>query len=914
MKTRIVLLLLLASCCLAPALHGQPSALAWPEVTRQHKPWTRWWWMGSAVDKPSLTHLLQTYQQAGLGGVEITPIYGVKGMEDHFVDFLSPTWMDLLAHTLAEAERLDLGVDMATGTGWPFGGPQVKLRDAATRAIVQTYPLATGERLAVSVAYRDEKVDRAAPLQALVAASTTGDIEDLTERVDENGRLDWTAPEGAWTLYAFFQGWTGQQVKRAAPGGEGLVPDHYARQALDHYLARFDDAFAAHQSPRVRAYFNDSYEVYDADWTPHLLEEFARRKGYDLRSYLPALADDGREEVVARVKSDYRETISDLLLERFTVPWTDWAHRQGSFTRNQAHGSPGNLLDLYAATDIPETETFGPPGNPDNDPLISKFASSAAHVAGKPLSSSESATWLGEHFTVSLEQLKGVVDQLFVSGINHVFYHGTVYSPPEAPWPGWLFYASTQVNPANPIWLDLPTLNRYIARCQSILQAGGPANDILLYWPVYDPWHDPAGLRMDFRVHRPDWFYDQPFGQLAQTLWDRGYTFDYVSDRLLAPVTLTGGGAIETAGTAYKVIVVPETDHMPLATLEKLLNLAHAGATVLFQRQLPADVPGLHRLAERRERLATMKRLLPFEATSVDGLLQAALGQGRLLLGDDLSVMLPHAGVQREGMTDHKGVQFVRRRHAQGYHYFIRHAGETALDGWIGLAVPAASATLLDPLTGRTGLAWLRTNTAGRAEIYLQLPPGASVILRTFDQGTEGNPWPYRHPEGPPAAMTGSWEVTFIEGGPTLPASFRTDRLASWTALGDENARRFAGTARYTIRFDAPGTAETYLLDLGEVAHSARVWLNGRALGTLIAHPFQVETGALNPKGNLLEIEVTNLAANRIRDLDQRGVAWRVFYDINFVNIDYEAFDASTWPLRPSGLLGPVRLHPLQVH
>ena len=94
---------------------------------------------------------------------------------------------------------------------------------------------------------------------------------------------------------------------------------------------------------------------------------------------------------------------------------------------------------------------------------------------------------------------------------------------------------------------------------------------------------------------------------------------------------------------------------------------------------------------------------------------------------------------------------------------------------------------------------------------------------------------------------------------------------------------------------------------------SARVSLNGQSLGTLWNRPFRVRLGrALRPGANVLEIEVTNLAANRIRDLDRRGVAWKRFHDIGVVNMDYKPFDASGWPLAESGLLGPVTLTPLR--
>ena len=146
----------------------------------------------------------------------------------------------------------------------------------------------------------------------------------------------------------------------------------------------------------------------------------------------------------------------------------------------------------------------------------------------------------------------------------------------------------------------------------------------------------------------------------------------------------------------------------------------------------------------------------------------------------------------------------------------------------------------------------------------------------------------------------------------TVEDEFETPRLASWTELGGEEAGRFAGTARYSLKFDAPATsAEGWELDLGRVCQSARVRLNGRELGAVLVPPFRLSVDGLKPTGNELAIEVTNTSANRIRDLDRHGVKWKRFYDINFVNIDYKPFDASNWPLADSGLLGPVLLRPI---
>jgi len=218
-------------------------------------------------------------------------------------------------------------------------------------------------------------------------------------------------------------------------------------------------------------------------------------------------------------------------------------------------------------------------------------------------------------------------------------------------------------------------------------------------------------------------------------------------------------------------------------------------------------------------------------------------------------------------------------------------------------------------MTGRTAAAAVRAE-GGKTEVRLQVLPGETRLLRIPVQGHEaGQLWPALLRSGEAITLGGRWQVAFVDGGPTLPQSFTTEKLDSWTALGDDEAKRFAGAARYTISFQKPERAvDRWVLDLGDVRESARVWVNGQPAGLVFAHPFRVDVSPwLKPGQNRLEIEVTNLSANRIRDLDIRKVAWKRFYDINFVGHDYKPFDASGWELKPSGLLGPVTLVPYQV-
>ena len=870
-----------------PAALLAETDLAWPRITRTQKPWAYWWWMGSAVDQKNLKKELTRYRDAGMGGVHIIPIYGARGFETNYIDYLNPRWMEMLRYTVREADRLGLGVDMTTGTGWCFGGPNVTAQEANATVIPKQIEVASGAKL--------EGTFDSETTQALMAFGPNGEKVDLLPRLTAEGSIDWTASGGDWEVFAISQKPSSQKVKRAAPGGEGWMLNLFYPEAMAHYLSWFDKAFANYSGPKPRAQYHDSYE-YKSNWSPDFFEQFEKRRGYRLQNELPALFGNEGERS-ARVKCDYRETISELMSDVTLPMWVKWSHDHGFLTRNEAHGSPGNLLDLYALADIPETEMF----HTDRNKLISKFSSSAAHVAGHKLSSSETGTWLEEHFTEKLSDMKYLLDDLFLSGVNHIFYHGTCYSPDEAAWPGWVFYASFEMNPRNSIWHDVPALNAYAARCQAVLQSGEPDNDILLYWPIADRWSNPNGLLQAFTVHAREWFEDQPIGRAAEWLWNRGYQFDYVSDKQLADARVDDG-KIKMSGGEYRVIVVPQCALMPVATLRHLVELAKSGATVIFEKQLPTDVPGLAQLENRR---AEFKQLV----SALQRFALAKNADGGSVLIADLETALRASRTQRESLFDQPGLMCIRRRLGNdGRFYFIANRGTNAFEGWLPLAAQVRSAAMLDPLTGQTGVAQSRITET--AEVFLQLAPGESRIVRTFSKRQiKGESWKYISTVGEPVVLNGTWRVKFLNGGPELPASFETDSLASWTQQTDTNAQRFAGTARYTLKFDAPaGFTKNLRLDLGEVCQSARVRLNGRDLGTLIAPPFQVTIEKLKARNNVLEVDVTNVSANRIRDLDRRGVVWKKFRDINLVNIDYKPFNAADWPLTDSGLLGPVTL------
>ena len=269
------------------------TAQSWPTLTTEARPGTRWWWLGSAVDQENLKWNLAEYGKHGIGAVEITPIYGVQGNQANNISYLSDEWMAMLRYTTDQANRNGIEVDMATGTGWPFGGPWVPLEESACKVLfVDTTLIGKKiERLELQVPEKDRKYSR---LQKVMAYTRTG-AYDVTSEV-KDGQLTWTAPKGQLNedelrVIAVFVRYGVMKVKRAAPGGEGLVVDHFDKQSVANYLKHIEEAFERTGTPYPHTFFNDSYEVSEATWTPKFFEEFEKRRGYKLEDHLWKLLD-----------------------------------------------------------------------------------------------------------------------------------------------------------------------------------------------------------------------------------------------------------------------------------------------------------------------------------------------------------------------------------------------------------------------------------------------------------------------------------------------------------------------------------------------------------------------------------------------------------------------------------------------
>ena len=443
---------------------------------------------------------------------------------------------------------------------------------------------------------------------------------------------------------------------------------------------------------------------------------------------------------------------------------------------------------------------------------------------------------------------------MFCAGVNHMFFHGTCYSPRNDEWPGWKFYASIDMSPTNSIWRDAPYFMEYVERCQSFLQMGQPDNDFLVYLPIRDMWKKNTGkLLMQFSIHAmgklaPD------FIKSILEIDKAGFDCDYISEQLLLDVSCQDGQLLTKAGTQYKGLVIPGSGQMPEKVKQHINELKAKGAHIIYG----TDATALAKVA-RPEQMRT-----------------------------DCSL------------------KTIRRKNANGYHYFIANLTPNDVNTTVKLAVPFKSAKWFNPMNG--DITQASTDNNG---VDICLKSGESMILQTFNEGTEQKPAVLQSSQKKDISIQGPWHLSFIEEAPKVDKSYQLKELQTWEKL-DNQTRVTMGTGVYTTRFKLSkkdNTQAAWKIDLGDVRESARVYINGTFIGCAWAVPFILDTkGTLKTGENELRIEVTNLPANRICELDRQGVKWRKMEEINVVDINYKKTLYDGWEPVPSGLNTEVKL------
>ncbi len=390
---------------------------------------------------------------------------------------------------------------------------------------------------------------------------------------------------------------------------------------------------------------------------------------------------------------------------------------------------------------------------------------------------------------------------------------------------------------------------------------------------------------MPLKVHDPKWMTDQRFGILANELIEKGYALDFISDRLLEDIEFNNN-RFQAKGGTYHIIIIPACKYMPITTLQKLAGLAGKGAPIIFEKEIPRDVPGFFQIKERRKELETFRK---------------KLAKSTAVVSQDIFASLREKNIPKETFTD-AGIKFIKRKTDKGYYYFLANQTAKPFEGWTELSVPFVSAVLYDPLKGEMGKMAVKKKDH-KSRLFLQIQPGESrIIFASMTNASTPNA-AYLKPEEKRITIKGEWQIKFIDGGPDIPASYKLQELTSWTEAPDEKTKSFAGTARYTISFTLPEKkkAVDWVLDLGDVRESARVRVNRKDAGTLFCLPFKISIGKyLKPGKNFLEIEITNLTANRIRDLDTKNTNWKIMKNINIVSILYKDFNPAKWVLLDS--------------
>ena len=865
----------------------------------------RWWWFGPAVTKAELEREMRLMKAGGIGGFEVQPVYPVA-LDDattgiRNLPFLSNEFIEALRFTSEKARELGLRMDLTLGSGWPYGGPTVPVNEAAGRLRC--------DRVRVDGKSRRVPLPDLAAGEKLLAVFLLGGAK--TEEIkDIHDGAVWLPGDlqGAGEVQFFIASRTGMMVKRTAVGAEGFVLDHYDRGAVENYLKSVGDRLMQAFGGRPpHAVFCDSLEVYGSDWTGDFPEEFRKRRGYDLRLRLPALFKEGGEQS-ANIRHDWGKTLTELVSERFLMRMQEWSGRNRTLFRVQGYGMPPAALSSFAFADLPEGE-----GVQWKALSASRWASSASHLYGRPVTSSETWTWLhSPSFRATPLDVKAEADVHFLQGINQLIGHGWPYTAEGVEYPGWRLYAAAVFNEKNPWWLVMPDLSLYLQRISFLMRQGKPVSDVAFYLPNSDAWSRFSPGRVD--LYRT--LAERLGPDVVARVVEAGYNLDFFDDGALEQLGRIEGQSLVMGPNRYRIVVLPGVERIPVRTLRRLEEFAGAGGILVATRRLPALAPGLAASeAEHREVRETARRL--FEGPGAPGRfvedksrsLDGALGS-RLPPDVALSPAAPEIG-------------FVHRSAGSAEIYFIANSSNAPRSVKATFRVEGLQPEWWDPFTGRPSAAEVLARPGGGTTVGLELEPYGSRVLVFSNRRLPPPASRSARALLAPLDLSANWRVTFRAN--TKPVMM--ERLQSWTE--NEETRFYSGLGTYEKEVNVP---EAFLesglkirLDFGEgkplsatasragmqawleapVREAAVVYVNDERAGFLWHPPYSVDvTGLVRRGGNRIRIVVGNLAINHMagrRPPDYRLLNLR--YGVRFEPQDMEKLQ----PV-PAGLLGPVRL------
>lgn len=873
----------------------------------------RWWWFGPSATRAELKRELQLMKEGGIGGFEVQPVYPValddaaKGIRNY--PYLSEEFLDALRYVSVQAKSLGLLMDLTLGSGWPYGGAQVPLSDAAGKLRIVQTPIPAGAR---RMALPD--IGAAEKLLAVFLCRTHQskiDGEGIRRLLDiRDGAVQ--IPEGLQDSHAalfFISSRTGMMVKRAAFGAEGFVLNHYDGRAVGQYLKNVGDRLLQALGPNSpHAVFCDSLEVYESDWTDDFLEEFRQRRGYDLTPHLPALAFPLGPETES-LRCDWGKTLSELLTERFLAPTHAWAQKNRTLFRIQGYGIPPATVAGNAHADISEGE-----GSQWRTLSASRWASSANHLFGRSVTSSETWTWLhSPAFRATPLDMKAEANLHFLQGINQLIGHGWPYSAENAGYPGWRFYAAGVYNEKNPWWIVMPDMARYLQRASYMLRQGQSSNDIAIYLPVSDAY---AGF-LPGRVNLIEKLRDTIGPDAIAAVLDAGMNFDLFDDDVLTQNGKVEHGCLVLGRNRYRAVLLPNVDRIPPATYQLLAAFVRDGGRLIASRRQPSRAPGFMATAQEQAEIRKISQGLfasgaPRSRFIEDEKMQLSAALRDLLEPDvELSPASPEIG-------------FVHRKAPDADIYFLANSSNTRRTAAASFRVHGLQAEWWDPMTGRITPAPMTTDGRDRTSVALDLAPYEGRFL-IFSKNAAQRPVSAKPSATGSLDLSRGWRVTF---GASADSRFM-DSLSSW--IDDDATRHFSGVAVYAKAFSIPATMlqskEPLWLDFGSgrplpeiperssgmrawlaapVREAAVVYVNGQRAGSLWCPPYRIDVRQwIRPGENHLRILIANTAINHM--------AGRSLPDYRLLHLRYGArFDPQDMDkIQPidSGLFPPLTLH-----
>ena len=806
---------------------------------------TRWWWYGCCVEKEEIDRELDFMKEAGIGGVELQILYPVtpddaeKGLRN--IPHGSPEFFEMLRHTAAACAARGMACDLTPGSCWPYGGPTVEMEDAQQEALPYQLDVHGPKKFSCDFTTR---------FAGTVCAAVMGKMEncvmlpetvvDITDKFQIKELFGWPwgtqlveidIPEGDWKICFFVISQHRNRNGKPSRNAEGLVIDHCSRRATDRFLEQAVQPILD-RAPGIRTLFCDSIEVEGHNWSGVLLEEFKKRRGYDLKPYIYALWGD-MGEITPHIRYDYFRTMSELTIENFFDPLTEFAHKNGTLSRIQAHGTWGDILRVYAAGDIPEGETFGDHRTLEVNTIHRRLAASAGHIYGKNLISNETFTWLKRpRFTETLEEMKAAVDAVFLDGMNMIVNHGYAYSPEKAGKRGWPFYASTHINHTVPWWPLYRNLGDYIHRASEILRRGRPVAEVAVYLPQADIYADNMlselhlAMRLEEHLGRAD----------MDAIQKAGYWFDYINDEALCQLGEIADGKLTIGENGYRAILLVGCTRLSVETARKLRDFARCGG-ILICDHVPGESCGL---LGREEMAEEVRRLMAEAAPVVAENRQEALLQAlRERLVPDVTVSAPNE------------VGYVHRQEGETHLYFLSNLSEEGREVSVTFRdrrepVRAWSVDTAKPIAIRREGERCVFSMAAHESVLVAFAPELEYAP-VCEAPVEKNPC---------LTLTG-WTLT-VEG-----KAYPMEEPLSWETI--PGLEHFSGMGSYECTFQADDTMQDATLRLSGISAAARVFLNGELVGDIWTHPLEVSlAGKLREGENTLCIDVYSTLVNEM--------------------------------------------------